>query len=52
MRYGIIADIHGNLQAFEQALPYLESVERIFCMGDIVKNGLTKACDTLSTLAA
>ena len=41
MRYGIIADIHGNLEAFESALEALsrEKVDKYLCLGDIVGYG-------------
>ncbi len=41
MRYGIIADIHGNLEAFETALGALsrEKIDRYLCVGDIVGYG-------------
>ncbi len=39
MRYGVIADIHGNLEAFEQVRPLLESVDTVCCLGDIVGYG-------------
>jgi predicted phosphodiesterase len=37
-RYGIISDIHGNLEALLATLELLESksIERIVCLGDIV----------------
>ena len=37
-RYGIVTDIHGNLEALLAALELLEgkSIERIVCLGDIV----------------
>lgn len=37
-RYGLIADIHGNLAALEAALAALEAhgVDEILCLGDIV----------------
>ncbi len=42
MRYAILADIHGNLVAFETVLGDLErrgGVEEIWCLGDIVGYG-------------
>jgi len=41
LRYGIIADIHGNLEALEAAIADLESrgVDRWICTGDIVGYG-------------
>lgn len=40
MRYGIIADIHGNLEAFEAVLAKLKGkADQILCAGDIVGYG-------------
>lgn len=39
MRYGIIADIHSNLEAFQQVLHLLDSVDTAYCLGDIVGYG-------------
>lgn len=41
MRYGIIADIHSNLEALEKVLSALEgeNVDEILCLGDIVGYG-------------
>lgn len=41
MRYAIISDIHGNLEAFKIVLRELEKehVDKIFCLGDIVGYG-------------
>jgi diadenosine tetraphosphatase ApaH/serine/threonine PP2A family protein phosphatase len=41
LRYGIIADIHGNLEALEAAIQMLESrgVDAYLCTGDIVGYG-------------
>lgn len=42
MRFAIIADIHGNLTAFEAVLDDIErrgGVEEIWCLGDIVGYG-------------
>jgi predicted phosphodiesterase len=38
MRYGIIADIHANLEALEKALQFLEGekVDEILCLGDVI----------------
>lgn len=37
-RYGVIADLHGNLQALEAALAFLDraGVDRVVCLGDLV----------------
>jgi len=37
--YGIIADIHANLEAFRAVLDELRSVDRIICLGDVVGYG-------------
>ncbi len=41
MKYGIFADIHGNLEAFEAVLEALasEQIEQYLCVGDIVGYG-------------
>jgi len=40
MRYGIIADIHGNLEAFEAVLAKLKGkADQILCAGDMVGYG-------------
>lgn len=39
MLYGIIADIHSNLEAFQAVLRQLPAVDRIVCAGDIVGYG-------------
>jgi predicted phosphodiesterase len=39
MRYGIISDIHGNLEALEVALATLDGCDRWICLGDIVGYG-------------
>jgi len=39
VRYGIISDIHGNLEALEAALAALEGAEAFICLGDIVGYG-------------
>jgi predicted phosphodiesterase len=38
MKYGIIADIHANLEALENALNFLEGekVDQILCLGDVI----------------
>jgi predicted phosphodiesterase len=38
MKYGIIADIHANLEALENALRFLdaEKVDEILCLGDVI----------------
>jgi diadenosine tetraphosphatase ApaH/serine/threonine PP2A family protein phosphatase len=42
MRYAIVSDIHGNLEAFQAVLRNIEAeggVDRIWCLGDIVGYG-------------
>ena len=39
MRYGIVADIHANLAAFEAVLADMGQVECIWCLGDLVGYG-------------
>jgi len=39
MRYGIISDIHGNLEALQRVLEELEDVDEVICLGDIVGYG-------------
>lgn len=45
MRYGIISDIHGNLEAFEAVLEECrnQGVRQYFCIGDIVGYGANPA---------
>lgn len=40
-RFGIVADVHANLQALEAVLHFLDSqgVEEIWCLGDVVGYG-------------
>ncbi len=47
MRYGILSDIHGNLEALDAVLEALadERIERYLCLGDIVGYGASpNAC--------
>jgi len=41
MLFAIISDIHGNLEALQTVLEYLQKkkVEQIFCLGDVVGYG-------------
>ena len=39
MRYGIISDIHANLEALEAVLLRLKAVDAYICLGDIVGYG-------------
>lgn len=47
MRFGIISDIHSNLEALQTALDVLEqeNVEQIICLGDVIGYGASpKEC--------
>jgi predicted phosphodiesterase len=47
MKYAIIADIHGNLEAFQTVLEDIKSqnVNQIVCLGDVVGyNANPKEC--------
>ncbi|GIW72418.1 MAG: metallophosphatase family protein [Planctomycetota bacterium] len=47
MRYAIISDIHGNLEALETVLAHIEQegVEQVLCLGDVVGyNANPKEC--------
>ncbi len=39
MRYGIIADVHANLAAFEAVLADMGKVDSLWCLGDLVGYG-------------
>jgi len=39
MKYGIISDIHSNLEALKVVLEELREVDRIICLGDIIGYG-------------
>lgn len=39
MKYGIISDIHGNLEALLAVIPYLQDTDKIIVLGDIVGYG-------------
>lgn len=45
MRYGIISDIHGNIEALEATLKSLgnESIDEYVCLGDVVGYGANPA---------
>lgn len=49
MRYGIISDIHANLEALEVGLDFLKGVDMIFCAGDIIGYGPNpnECCDII-----
>jgi predicted phosphodiesterase len=40
-RYGVVADVHANLQALNRVLEYLDgaNVDAIYCLGDVVGYG-------------
>src|SRR3989338_4773652 len=47
MRYGILSDIHGNLEALQAVLKALsgDGIDRYLCLGDVVGYGADpKAC--------
>lgn len=47
MRYAIFSDIHSNLEAFREALNYLnrQKIDRLICLGDIIGYGANpEAC--------
>jgi len=39
MKYGIISDIHSNIEALDKVLDNMEKVDAIICLGDIVGYG-------------
>ena len=39
MRYGIVADVHSNLAAFEAVLADMGTVDAVWCLGDLVGYG-------------
>ena len=49
MRYGIVSDIHANLEALETALDSLGDVDALICQGDIVGYGPNpnECCDII-----
>jgi diadenosine tetraphosphatase ApaH/serine/threonine PP2A family protein phosphatase len=53
MRYGIISDIHGNLEALSAALERIGEVDAFICPGDVVGYGAdaNECCDILRKLA-
>ncbi len=55
MRYGIISDTHGNLEALEAALSALteHGVDRLVCLGDTVGYGAqpNECCEIIRNLA-
>ncbi|MCS6863368.1 MAG: metallophosphatase family protein [Abditibacteriales bacterium] len=54
MRYGIISDIHGNLEALEVVLRKLDGCDRWICLGDIVGYGPNpnECCERVRALNA
>ena len=52
MRFGIISDIHSNLEALQQVLEKLRTVDKMICPGDIVGYGPDprECCDALRAL--
>jgi predicted phosphodiesterase len=39
MKFAILADIHSNLEAFEEVLGRIKNVDKIICLGDVVGYG-------------
>ncbi|RMG33021.1 MAG: metallophosphoesterase, partial [Methanobacteriota archaeon] len=41
MKFAIVSDIHGNLEAFQTVLDYIHSqqIDKIICLGDVVGYG-------------
>lgn len=54
MLYGIISDIHGNLEALESVLDSMGSVDQLICLGDIVGYGANpnECCDLIKEFKA
>jgi len=54
MRYGIISDIHSNLEALNAVLDRIGQVDAYICLGDIVGYGANpnECCDIIRGLAA
>lgn len=54
MRYGILSDIHGNLEALEVVLRKLDGCDRWICLGDIVGYGPNpnECCERVRALNA
>lgn len=53
MRYGIISDIHSNLEALETALDFLADADAIICLGDVVGYGadVNECCSLIQSRA-
>jgi diadenosine tetraphosphatase ApaH/serine/threonine PP2A family protein phosphatase len=53
MKYGILSDIHGNLEALEAVLETVGEVDSYLCLGDIVGYGANpnECCDLIRELA-
>ncbi len=54
MRYGIISDIHGNLEALEVVLKRLDGCDQWICLGDVVGYGPNpnECCERVRALNA
>ena len=54
MRYGIISDVHGNLEALNACLEALHgaNIQRMVCLGDIVGYGAEpdECCDLVRSV--
>ena len=55
MRYGIISDVHANLEALEATLRALEAyqIDQLVCLGDVVGYGANpnECCDLIRQYA-
>jgi|YNPNPStandDraft_1061719.scaffolds.fasta_scaffold45762_2 predicted phosphodiesterase len=54
MKYGILSDIHGNLEAMEAVLEALGEVDSYLCLGDVVGYGANpnECCARIREIAA
>lgn len=54
MKYGILSDIHGNLEALEAILEALGEVDAYLCLGDVVGYGANpnECCARIREIAA
>lgn len=54
MRYGIISDIHGNIEALERVLEELSDVDKVICLGDIVGYGANpnECCERIRSVCS
>lgn len=54
MRYAIISDIHGNIEALERVLEELSDVDKVICLGDIVGYGANpnECCECIRSVCS